>query len=276
MAMETGTCVFCGDEGPLSDEHVWPYWLGKAVLRDANLPMLRETTREWVREKPLHTKRLNITESIVCKGRCNNGWMQKLEDRVIPFLRPMAASRELTYLDKERRALLAAWCIKTSMVYEYRQPIEVPYFTAAERLDLMTYLRPPDGVHIWVGEWVGPSKVLGWPIYKTAAGTALAPTAYALLFVAGRFLMQILAVRDSQTRIEPAKMDGYDEARLTLLWPRSDDTTMDTWPPSKPVTDDEVGAIHDRFWPRVPLIQQATEADLETLRQQTSWVQPRT
>lgn len=55
-------CIFCGKEGNLSKEHLWPDWLGKMYVRKgdekhtfgAQTFMNKSMTRDGVYERPGH------------------------------------------------------------------------------------------------------------------------------------------------------------------------------------------------------------------------------
>ena len=254
--MAKGTCEFCGDGGvEINKEHVWPSWLGTAIMADANAPQMRL-------ERGGKTKMLEVGERVelqtrcACKDKCNGGWMSQLETKVKPFFEPMAVQGALTLLDQNRRSARAAWAIKTAMVYEFLNSNVVKFFTSEERRHVMTYVEPPAHIQIWIGDFLGPSRTHGTPVYKTPAGSALAANAYAVTFTAKRFLMQVLAVRDAQYRIEGGAptMDGWGENTILKIWPNQGGANIMSWPPSTPITDDNLDAFENRFWPPVPLI----------------------
>ena len=160
MAMKKGTCEFCGEQNVwINKEHVWPVWLGLAVLETAQAPHLRISKGNRIGDLRRIYKKLNITTHCACKDRCNGGWMRQLEGDISPLMGPMAVEGNVTLLDDARRLLLVAWCIKTAMVYEFLDGHPVKYFTPEERLQVATYLKPPPGVQIWLGFFNAPTKL---------------------------------------------------------------------------------------------------------------------
>ena len=74
--------VFCGTTGSLSDEHVAPKWLRKAL-------QIRENVQEFSGGTQLGSaETLAIVFHEVCID-CNRTWMEALESKVRPVLQPM-------------------------------------------------------------------------------------------------------------------------------------------------------------------------------------------
>lgn len=256
MAMKRGTCQFCGDQNVyLNREHVWPNWLGQAILLNAHQPTWVERMAGVERRTRLGL-RWNITTKLACVNRCNGGWMSGLEIQVQPFLRGMAVNGAITLLDDARKATLAAWCVKTAMVYEFLNPQRIKYFTADERRHIMTYVQPPQGVQIWVGLFVGPTRAHGAPFYKKTAGDFVAPSGYSFTFTANQFLFQMLAYRDVLNAIPGAapRFDGVAAGSLIQVWPNANPGIVENWPPQA-VEEYDIDQFDLRFWPPVRLIE---------------------
>jgi hypothetical protein len=255
MAMKRATCQFCGDQNVyLNREHVWPDWLGQAILLNAHLPT-------WVIQRAGRETRIrlgltwNITTKLACVARCNGGWMNDLEVAVQPFLRGMAVNGALTLLDDARKATLAAWCMKTTMVYEFMNPQNIKYFTAEERRHVMTYLQPPANVQIWVGMFIGPTRAHGAPYYHRTAGDMVAPSGYSFTFTANQFWFQMLAYREVLSRIPglAPRFEGVPPNQLIQIWPNQNVGTVERWPP-EPIEEYDIETFDRRFWPPVRLI----------------------
>jgi hypothetical protein len=53
---------------------------------------------------------------------CNNGWMNKMEEKVRPFLLGMARNDLATRLSTFQQLALTNWAIKTVLVFDYFDP----------------------------------------------------------------------------------------------------------------------------------------------------------
>jgi hypothetical protein len=96
---------------------------------------------EWER-RPFREK-----TRIVCHG-CNAGWMSRLEDAAAPILTPLI-NHEPAYLGSKKQAILAAWAVKTCLVFQASQGAAIAppeHFAALRETSL-----PPHGVTAWIG-----------------------------------------------------------------------------------------------------------------------------
>ena len=108
----TTPCVFCGTVGSLSDEHVVPKWVRKAL-------QIREPVREFSGAAYVGAaETLAIVFHEVCVS-CNTGWMESLERDACPVLGPLllgVAPGTSRVLDPDQQAILATWAVKTSLL----------------------------------------------------------------------------------------------------------------------------------------------------------------
>jgi len=146
-------CVFC-DRPAGSLEYAWPEWLCRFLTdqmtilgrdRFANPDILARMRRE-----------VDQTVRSVC-DTCRQGWMQRLEDNVAPFLQSMIVG-EYTPLPPVRRRLLARWAAKTAVVMEcaYDAPIRTPRFAC----EYLRRIGVHPGTQVLVGRYEGERQVL--------------------------------------------------------------------------------------------------------------------
>lgn len=113
-------CVFCESEGNLTNEHVFPQWMSRAL----NLSVDDELTHTIdMRERGKVSRRvrqLDIKVKVVCKI-CNSGWMSHLERRVIPILTPMIQGVPLVVGADDARAV-GCWITKTALMTAFASP----------------------------------------------------------------------------------------------------------------------------------------------------------
>src|SRR3954454_13509204 len=111
-------CVFCGADGPLTLEHVFPDWLRPflAVHGDEDGTHRRQVFRVGGEETDRSHKGAPATLTVrsVCAG-CNNGWMSRLEGRAKPFLETMLRGHSRTYYAGGQE-VIATWLVKTALV----------------------------------------------------------------------------------------------------------------------------------------------------------------
>ncbi len=154
VPQQRAACVFCGSNGPLTEEHVFGDWLRK-------LGYTGEGLREWsvdgvsVQQKggPF-SKKLKI----VCT-RCNTVWMKGMEDSAKPLLVEMFKSNRVELNEAAQRDL-ARWAFKTVVVSSHvdRQAGRIP--TVHRRAFHQTD-EPPLGTVVRIGSASVPREQLG-------------------------------------------------------------------------------------------------------------------
>lgn len=105
-------CVFCGGT-PLTNEHLYPQWLGKLIAQDprgfpdGQIPQLwikdGEEINRWKSDNPLE-----FTFRTVCAS-CNSGWMSNIEGAAKPYLEKMITGTSKITLDEKAQYLIANW-----------------------------------------------------------------------------------------------------------------------------------------------------------------------
>lgn len=104
------SCIFCGKEGNLSKEHLWPAWLGKMYPRkgDEKHTLVSQTSmnksllRNTVYERLGHL--FSLKNRVVCCD-CNNGWMSEVEDDTKPIILKMLNGPKLKISNAELKQL---------------------------------------------------------------------------------------------------------------------------------------------------------------------------
>jgi hypothetical protein len=111
-------CIFCGNKGDLSNEHIFPQWLLQEFnISKSKLHMVHNNFGVNLSERKLTFN--NFVNGLVCKT-CNNGWMSQLEDRVkTTLISLMNFELESIEMLKKNHKDIAKWAIKTAMVLNY-------------------------------------------------------------------------------------------------------------------------------------------------------------
>jgi hypothetical protein len=113
-------CAFCGYP-ETSNEHVFPQWLQEVLPGEGRI------VHEWIappgsdsESRTFTTDLFQFKANVVCRDRCNSGWMSDLEDAARPWLEPMIQGRGRTYYDHGRE-VIAYWALKTAMMIDFAQ-----------------------------------------------------------------------------------------------------------------------------------------------------------
>jgi len=150
------TCIFC-DRPSGSVEYAWPEWLCR---------FLTENPRTWgVGGKDpaadllrLERMRHEIDQTVMCVcDVCSRGWIQRLEDRVSPFLQSMIVG-DATPLSPVRRRLLARWAAKTAVVMECAS--DAPYRTPRFACEFLRRIGVHPGTQVLLGKYDGDRRFL--------------------------------------------------------------------------------------------------------------------
>lgn len=109
----SSVCVFCGQPGRRTKEHIIAQWVSEAIDRK-----LEGYGRGYTRTVPFaarqSSRRLNDIYLGPC-GDCNSGWMSRAEDHVRGYLPAMLFS-DMVLLSPNRQAGLSLWAAKTAAV----------------------------------------------------------------------------------------------------------------------------------------------------------------
>lgn len=117
------SCIFCGDTGSLTREHIIPAWLARYVkgeltpstvstFRGVHLNFSGEKLSERVIKGDKHTAK------IVC-GRCNNGWMSRLEMAFAKLLPKLMMGQNPSNFSLNERRAMTIWLVKTGIMAQW-------------------------------------------------------------------------------------------------------------------------------------------------------------
>ena len=174
-------------------------------------------------------REVDMTVRSVC-DTCSQGWMQRLEDNVSPFLQSMILD-DVTPLPPVRRRLLARWAAKTAVVMEcaYDAPIRTPRFAC----EYLRRIGVHPGTQVLVGRYVGDEQVLTHErdlFSRTIDGKKhyLSQSS----FVIGKAFIQVFA--DPWRESEPELEESIGQPLIPLL---PSHRYKIEWPPSVSIDD---------------------------------------
>ena len=157
MVSDRRQCIFCGERGKLTDEHVLPKWIVKML--DVSGPVFIEATLSGTTARVHRRQDLNIRlKKRVCQ-KCNTTWMSQLENSVKPFLTSMILNNNSVELNIADQQQLAIWALKTAFVLElawqqlYPSARPKQGYTAsdAELAWITNHSMPPPRSRVWIG-----------------------------------------------------------------------------------------------------------------------------
>lgn len=246
-------CLFCGQTGSLSREHVIPKWARKAL-----------GAHGVIEERSGVTRRMDALAVIlpqVCTG-CNTGWMNALEQRVRPFLAPMflgSASALPVVLDPAQQATLATWAVKTSLLLTIRKFGKGPGgWTPADNLEWLYRHRKsdmsPPGARVWLA---GLRPHDGSASRKLSASAqawckldaAGEPVAHMGTFTVGYVLLQVFC-REQRNSAPSPEIDAWLEPRgpyRSSLLQIAPSSRSIRWPPDAVFAVDALAIVGGRF-----------------------------
>lgn len=224
-------CIFCGASAN-SKEHIWPTWLHDLLgpvperarhnkeVHNYNPKVGLRVTGPTGRQGDQRTVRVRA----VCTD-CNNGWMNRLEGKVRPYLTPLATGERIT-LDQTALGIVAKWLSLKVMVVEHDAPDTV-LAPQADRTAFMNTLEPPSYFRLYVAHNLGvdPLFFLRHSLFIAYNQKQLDPlldgtdkNVQVVTMVAGKVVLQAVCTRIASFTIEDKAMVlGFHNS--SRFWP---------------------------------------------------------
>ena len=231
-------CAFCGSTGPMTREHVLGDWLSRIGLNMEPVPHRSGWLNRLGRELGV---RPPFRQTVRVCGRCNNGWMSKLEvvaQRVLaPFI--LGEPGEIAAQDL---GAVAGWVHKTALTamlvsseQERSQGYGLPPSEYREHYAGREGKMPLPASRLWIGRYEGArsASVRVTPLAVGVEGMPQPdrPQGYAMTVVLGELVLH--GVRFTTPGLE-ADLDTRHE--LPRLWPAQQPVS---WPSGRTVDDSE-------------------------------------
>jgi hypothetical protein len=225
------SCIFCG-ESPTTVEHVYSRawikgiqpWSGagfQGILGVKDGVMVH--ARSFLSSGP------GVRAKCVCR-KCNNGWMNELDQLVQPVMLPLLSSFETTELSLEDQRMLASWATKIAMVLDYVGP-DVPRVLRPPAHRRMYEDRlPPTEAVIFIGGAKETDPFLNDAVRSVSRERALRSAVPRALLVTTRINHLVLHVFAPEYTGWTFDRSAYDEY-LTQIWPLT--FRPASWPPRK-------------------------------------------
>lgn len=148
------SCVFCGGKSP-SDEHVFPQWLGKRLNYPCDQSIQRRRVARYIDgelsydnfEKSTRNHISSKTTRKICK-ECNNGWMGKMENDLVPIYEKALNSK--LNLSQDEQLKLASWAYLLALKWDLMETKISGYHH--EHYDEFYHNKAPSkNTKIWIG-----------------------------------------------------------------------------------------------------------------------------
>jgi len=230
-------CAFCPNHGKLTDEHAWPKWLHDVLpleLKSShhNHLTIRPGFGPVGSASPIVTRTRRSGDPgsrklpIAC-SECNTRWMSRLQNRAKEILIPIIRGQWVDL--REDAEIVARWCVMTTMVYEYIDPMTIA-IPQNERDRLRDNTPLSDRWTIWIGQCPeeSPNRRAAHRAYRVVEGpmTTGKPNAQVTTLHVGNMLAQVIfgTFQDHGSNVLYSLQTG-----MKLLHPRPS-STLDTQP----------------------------------------------
>lgn len=141
------SCIFCGGTN-LTGEHIWPKWAAKKVAGAgaAEHRLFRHERGSEVMQVEYSQLPYEQIARVAC-AECNNRWMSDLEKAAQPYFETMLAGNGRA-IHKLAQRTLAAWALKTTMVFVASQAKDGSAIPAKEYVYLRKTGEPSNDVNV--------------------------------------------------------------------------------------------------------------------------------
>lgn len=231
-------CIFC-DNPVSSKEHIWSKWMHPLLDGNKSGYNRQIITRRHDRKEDISGplgKPGNVSDiqvRAVCKT-CNNGWMNRQEQLVRPYLEPMIKGENIV-LNSEQLGALAVWCAIKFIVMEHSASATAVTPRDA-RLKLRKEGRIPEFFRIYIGSHNSKTLSGAFRHSHTFAFSALGPkpdlndtdrNIQTITLLMGRLFIHLNAARVDGFEIEKVFWISrvWDECRI---WPNAN--CSPAWP----------------------------------------------
>jgi hypothetical protein len=229
------TCIFC-DRPSGQVTYAWPDWVCRAIAEHQEFGRTDGPGPD-IDLVLVERAEIEADKTIVrlC-DTCAQGWIQRLEDSVSPFMTSMIAGVP-TPLPPARRKLLARWAAKTAIVLESASDTAQPTPRVAREHLRRTGLHP--GTQVLVGRYEGHRQILSAERDLSVRTVDHEPRHLSLTsLVMGEVLIQVFA--DPWRDTPPELTDHAMQPFIALIGRRGQTIG---WPPDLPVDDDRYDLV---------------------------------
>lgn len=234
------TCIFCPNKAD-SREHAWSDWLLNRFGKGNIVIAGKIQGMDYY-----DPNQKQILVRCVC-WKCNEGWMQQLEEAVIPIIEPLIFFGKQTRLDVLQQWTITQWAMKTAMVFEYCVRHRDPFYTRQECRALCDPITPtpPSFSYVWIGDHADDLRIYTkGNDMSSRSGEDF--KSYVTTFAFGRLVIQVITIRSDSNTDPYAFIDCNQRLwsdALLRIWPTND---VVSWPPSVWMDQGNLDFLHMR------------------------------
>ncbi len=218
----SGTCIFCGNHGNLSKQHILPDRIKRLVPRKGNRHR-NLLTRTYgvagslitpppilkVRNGAFGTRQLRI----VCK-KCNQGWMNEVEQKAFLVLTPLILG-QTAILTQENQSDIALFCALLAVMCDL-DDVETSGISSTERTLIYETRAVPTNWYVMIGRMISED----WSLRLRHHGASL--SGLEVPFVSPDvYNSQVTTVGIGRLLVQVISAQGYKLFRDPFDWPES-------------------------------------------------------
>lgn len=222
-------CWWCQKPGT-SNEDVVPLW--QRHLYKGEAWWVHQTSHPDIGDYRTKKAKKPAFRSRKFCGKCNNGWMSRLEEQALPLLGPMIKGTP-TVLGPDEQKLLAFWIWKTTLTFQSLEPAEYRCVPDALYGDLFEHRSPLIGSQIWLGWRNGGDPA--WHRAHTLVRRDAPGRGFGSTLAMGSLVAHLVWHDDPQRYL---RLSGHIAGALIQVWPIKKE--LRRWPTLVPLADGDL------------------------------------
>lgn len=151
----TRICIYCGRNGSLSREHVFPDWMNDvlATKTDVSFDMIEQNLVKDGVHRETRKSRGHVRQKIVCES-CNNGWLSRIDNDSKKIVSALIKDEKNQIIGLSEATLVTSLSAKMAINSDFMVPNDSAISEAC-RTAFYANRTPSDFWHIWIGRHKG-------------------------------------------------------------------------------------------------------------------------
>jgi len=145
----TGVCVFCGSNGPLTDEHALQQWAREVLQIKGPVTIVRAG------QVVARQRRLNVIAPQALCEECNGVWLGTMEGKFKRLMGRALNGLGPIFLDVGEQEFVALWIVKSALLLELAVRFTDPGHFCPVPMSAFHWLwlhkAPPPRATVWIG-----------------------------------------------------------------------------------------------------------------------------
>lgn len=161
-------CVFCGQSGKITLEHLIPSWMTSGEQTSRHLHVRESGGPDYEHRQHIREGRARDLAAKAPCDECNSGWMNDMDHGILDILGPQLLKGKKVRLTKAKKVALAAWAVKyvlmNQLTHESGRRFAIPDREYTRFYDERT---PGSLIRLWAG-YMEPPGQQGGPVLTFA------------------------------------------------------------------------------------------------------------